>query len=109
MTLDATSDRDDAIAEIKATLGWRFDDSGALGRRFIQAADLYILLTPKNSLTSQRADTRFQTEYDLEQIATMRDQALEFVSAIDARTASTAVSRANLPRQISLERVGDFI
>lgn len=109
MALTDTSDRDDAIAEIKATVGWRFDDTGALAQRFIQAADLYLLMTPKTSLTSQRADTRYQTEYDLGQIAAMRDQADLFLKEINARNSSLIESRAPFPRQISLERMGDFI
>ncbi len=85
----ALETRDDAIAEITATLGWRFDTTGALAKRFIDAAQLYLLLTPENSLTSQRADTRFQTQFNLTLLKQQLDEAVALVRGIESRTAAT--------------------
>ena len=109
MSLDSTSTRDDAIAEIKNTLGWRDDTSGALANRFVKAATFYILVTPSNSLTSQRADTRFQTQFDHKFLTDEKNQAAAFYAQCVGRSATALASLADVPRQISLERIREVI
>lgn len=109
MALSETSTRDDVIAEIKATLGWRFDHSGELAKRLVATANLYMLETPVNSLTSQRADTRLQSQLDRQILSDQMEQASAFVRQIEARTEVSLPEMANMPRQISLERFRDAI
>lgn len=109
MSLNSSSTRDDAIAEIKNTLGWRDDTSGALARRFVIAVNFYILVTPANSLTSQRADTRFQTQFDHKFLVDEKNQAAAFAAECVARSATSLAERADVPRQISLERIREVI
>lgn len=109
MSLNIQQVRDAAMTELVETSSWREESSGALARRFVAAANRYLLVTPANSLTSQRADTRFQTQFDHSILATEKAEAAAFAKECAARSATAIAALADVPRQISLERIREVI
>jgi hypothetical protein len=97
--------RDDARAEILATLNYESDVTGALCQRFIAACRAMRLLQPSKSSTAQGGVTRFDSEFDMAQLAYMEQKATRWLNALTSQNPNLLLASAQVPRQISLERI----
>lgn len=105
MSLPTPCTLDDAYTEFDRCVAYKSDTSGALARDLEAAITWILVRRPNQSLTSQRADTRFQSGFD-QGAAKILEQVQSWLATLNtsaAVEAATIESSARLPRQFSLE------
>ena len=98
----------DAHAEIDRTVAYEGDPTGQMCQDFITACRWLLARRASQWLTSQRADTRFQTVCDTTTLRDLMATAQRWLASLDvgaAYEAATIPNRASLPRQFGLNQM----
>lgn len=83
---------DEANAEITRTSGYDSDPSGQMCQDFIQVCRWILMRRPENSLVSQRADTRVQSQFNMDVVLEEQRQAIRWLANL--RSSQVAPKRS---------------
>lgn len=97
--------RAEMLEQYDDNLDYENDSSGAMCRLFISACRWICARTPSTSKTSQRADTRFETSFDLQQVANQEKAAKQWLASNVAATAQSLIAGSGPERSFSFERM----